>query len=135
MGNAAELQTGVVRFLQGADLGVTDIFDPDQALHFHNIRREMRSVVLLSTMYPATNEATREVVVPLIEIVDDYGDALEAYNAYTFAVQNGMDTSKVEPELRREFERALMMKQQFVDTHALDAMAVAINSVREAHRR
>ena len=134
-GNAAELQSGIVRFLQGSDLGVTDIFDPNQALHFHNIRREMRSVVLLSTMYPATNEATRDVVVPLVELIDDYGDVLEAYNAYTYAVQNGLDTTKVEPELRREFDRALMMKEQFVETHALDAMVIRINQVRDAHRR
>ena len=35
----------------------------------------------------------------------------------------------------REFERALMMKEQFVETHALDAMVIRINQVRDAHRR
>jgi hypothetical protein len=41
----------------------------------------------------------------------------------------------VEAELRREFERALLMKGQFVDNRALDNMAIALNGVRDAHRR
>jgi hypothetical protein len=135
IGNAAELQTGVVRFLQGSDLGVTDIFDPNQALHLHNIRREMRSVVLLSTMFPAISESTRDVVAPLIELIDDYGDVLEAYNAYTFALQAGLDTEKVKTELIREFERSQMIKSQFVENRALDALAIRLNAIRDSHRR
>jgi hypothetical protein len=135
IGNAAELQTGIVRHLQGADLGVSDIFDPNQAFYFHTIRKQIRDVVLLSKMFPETKDATVEVAKPLNDLVDDYGDALEAFTAYEFALQQGMGTEKVAAELRREFERALMMKQQLVDTHGLDAMAVRLNEVREAHRR
>ena len=93
-GNAALLQIGVVGYLQGADLGVNDIFDPDQAAYFHLIRKEMRNVVILSAMYPDTNDDTREAVKPLDDLVDDYGDALEAFNAYKFALQAGMDTGQ-----------------------------------------
>jgi hypothetical protein len=135
VGNAAELQSGIIRFLQASDLGVNDIFDPDQAIHFHLIRKEMRNVVILSAMFPSTNAVTRDVIKPLDELVDDYGDALEAHTAYEFARQAGMDTAKVEAELRREFERALLMKGQFVDAHSLDAVAIALNGVRDSHRR
>jgi hypothetical protein len=135
IGNAAELQSGVVRFLQASDLSVNDIFNADQALHFHLIRKEMRNIVILTAMYPPINEATRETIKAVDELVDDYGDALEAHTAYEYALQAGMDTSKVEAELRREFERAQMMKGQFLEAHALDALALQINAVRESHRR
>ena len=94
-GNAALLQSGILSHLQGSDLGINDIFDPDQALYFHGIRKEMRSVVILSAMYPDTNAATREAVKPLSDLVGDYGDVMEAFNSYVFALQNGMDTSKI----------------------------------------
>lgn len=135
IGNAAELQSGIVRHLQGSDLGVSDIFDPNQAFYFHTIRKQMRDVVLLSRMYPAIKNSTADVIKPLDDLVDDYGDTLEAFTAYEFALQQGMATDKVAAELRREFERALLMKQQLVDSHGLDAAAIRINEVREAHRR
>ena len=134
-GNAAKLQAGILNHLQGADLGVNDIFDPDQALYFHGIRKEMRSVVLLSAMYPDTNAATREAVKPLDELVGDYGDVMEAFNSYVFALQNGMDTSKVRAELIREFAKSQETKNAFIETRALDTMAVQVNSVRDAHRQ
>jgi hypothetical protein len=135
VGNAAELQSGIIRFLQASDLGVNDIFDPDQAIHFHLIRKEMRNVVILSAMFPDTSDVTRDAIKPLDDLVDDYGDTLEAHTAYEYAKQAGMDTAKVEAELRREFERALTMKGQFVDAHSLDAVAIALNGVRDSHRR
>jgi hypothetical protein len=46
-----------------------------------------------------------------------------------------MDTEKVAAELRREFEKSQTMKDQFIETHALDAMAIRLNEVRDAHRR
>lgn len=134
-GNAALLQSGLLSRLQGSDLGILDIFDPDQAYYLHEVRKELRSVVILSAMYPDTNAATREVVKPLVDLVDDYGDVLEAFNSYVFALQNGLDTSKVAPELVREFERSQLMKNDFIEARALDAMAIQINSVRDAHRR
>jgi len=133
-GNAAKLQAGILRHLQGSDLGIHDIFDPDQALYFHGIRKEMRSVVLLSAMYPDTNAATREAVKPLDDLVGDYGDVMEAFNSYVFALQNGMDTSKVGAEVVREFEKSQQTKNQFIETNALDTMAAQVNRVRDAHR-
>jgi len=135
VGNSAEFQSGIIRHLQSADLGVSDIFDPAQAAYFHMVRKDMRDVVLLSAMYPAISGPTRDAVAPLNELVGDYGDTLEAFTAYEFAHQAGLDTEKVAAELRREFERAQMIKNQLVETHALDTMAIALNGVRDAHRR
>jgi hypothetical protein len=135
VGNAAAFQSGIIRHLQSVDLGVSDIFDPSQAAYFHMIRKDMRDVVLLSAMYPAISGPTRDAVAPLTELVGDYGDTLEAFTAYEFGHQAGMDTEKVATELRREFERAQMIKNQFMETHALDTMAIALNGVRDAHRR
>jgi hypothetical protein len=135
VGNAAELQSGIIRHLQSEDLGVSDIFDPNQVLHFHEIRKEMRDVVVLAAMYPPITESTTEAVKALDDMVDDYGDTLEAFTAYTYAQQAGMDTEKVATELRREFARAQMMKDQFINAGALDTMALRLNEVRDAHRR
>jgi hypothetical protein len=134
-GNAAKLQSGLLSNLQSSDLGIRDIFDPNQALYFHAIRKEMRSVVLLATMYPATNAATTEAIKPLDALVGDYGDVLEAFNSYVFALQNGIDTAKVGAEVSREFEKSQLEKNAFIENHALDTMAVQVNSVRDAHRR
>jgi hypothetical protein len=134
-GNAALLEAGMVGYLQRAELSVADIFDPSQSLHFHFIRRQVRSVVLLSAMYPATNDATRDVVQPLDDLVDKYGDVTDAWVAYVYAQQNGLDTTAVAAELQREFDIAQAAKNQFVETRALDAMAARLNSVRDAHRR
>jgi hypothetical protein len=135
VGNAAEFQSGIIRHLQGSDLGVSDIFDPNQAIHFHEIRKQMRDVVIMSAMYPPITENTAEAAKALNELVGDYGDTLEAFTAYQYAQQAGMDTEKVAAELRREFARAQMIKDQFVDAHALDTMALRLNEVRDGHRR
>jgi hypothetical protein len=135
VGNAAEFQSGIIRNLQNSDIGVTDIFDESQALHFHEIRKQMRNVVILSAMYPPISDNTREAVAALTELVGDYGDTLEAYNSYVFAQQVGMDTEKAAAETRREFERAQMIKDQFIANGALDTMARRLNEVRDAHRR
>jgi len=135
VGNAAEFQSGIIRHLQSSDIGVSDIFDPNQAYHFHEIRKQMRNVVILSAMYPPITDNTREAVVALDELVGDYGDALEAYNSYVFAQQAGMDTEKVAAELQREFDRAQMMKDQFIANRGLETMALRLNEVRDAHRR
>jgi hypothetical protein len=135
VGNAAEFQSGIIRHLQSIDLGVSDIFDPAQAAYFHMVRKDMRDVVVLSAMFPPIKDNTRDAVAPLNELVGDYGDTLEAFTAYEFALDNGMDTEKVAAELRREFERAMAMKGQLWDNHGLDTMAIALNGVRDAHRR
>jgi hypothetical protein len=135
VGNAAEFQTGIVRYLQGADLGVNDIFDPNQAAAFHLIRKHMRDVVILSAMYPPINDVTRDAVKPLVDLVNDYGDVMDAFDSYEFAQQAGMDTEKVAAELRREFGIAQASKDAFINAHALDTLAIQLNGVRDAHRR
>jgi len=135
VGNAAAFQTGIVQYLQGVDLGVHDIFDPNQAAAFHLIRKHIRDVVILSAMYPPISDVTRDAIKPLSGMVDDYGDVMDAFDAYDFARQNGMDTDKVAAELGREFGVAQTTKNQFIDAHALDTMAIQLNGVRDAHRR
>jgi hypothetical protein len=134
VGNAAEFQSGIVRYLQGADLGVNNITDPNQAAQFHLIRKHMRDVVILSAMYPPISDATRDAIKPIDDLVDDYGDVMDAFNSYEFAQQNGMDTDKVAAELQREFGVAQTSKNAFIDAHALDALALQLNGVRDAHR-
>jgi hypothetical protein len=135
VGNAANFETGIVAYLQGVDLGVSDIFDPNQAAQFHLVRKHMRDVVILSAMYPPISDVTRDAVKPLDDLVDDYGDVMDAFSALQFAKAYGMDTDKVSAELSREFDVAQNSKNQFINAHALDTLAVQLNGVRDAHRR
>jgi hypothetical protein len=134
-GNAALLQAGVVHYLQSTDLGVVDIFDPNQALQFHAVRRQIRAVILLSKMFPDTSAATADVMTPLTDLVDQYGDVTDAYAAYVYLQQVGGDTSAIADKLQREFEKAQLMKAQVVDSHALDPVAIQLSAVRDAHQR
>jgi hypothetical protein len=133
IGNAALLQTGVIRHLQGSDLGVNDINDPNQALYFHVIRKQVRDVIIMSAMYPEIKNGVGDTIKPLTDLVNDYGDVMDAYFSLQFAQQNGMDTGKVAPELAREFGVAQGTKDQIVNSHALDAVAIQLNAVRDAH--
>jgi hypothetical protein len=84
-------------------------------------------------MFPATRDGVGDAITPLNELVGDYGDVMEAFVAYEFALQSGMDTGKVAAELQREFAVAQAAKDQFVNTHALDTVAIRLNEIRDAH--
>lgn len=135
IGNVAMLASGVLRSLQSRDLGVHDIFDMNQAIAYHTIRRQLRNVLLYSAMFPALNAATQDVVVPLDEFVDDYGEVNDAHTAFLYAQGIGADANAAGAELQREWEKSFEIKNLVVETHALDALAARLNQVRDAHRR
>lgn len=135
VGNAALLQTQTLRSLQSTDLGVMDVFDTDQVLYFHWVRRQVRNIVILSAMYPDTKAATADVIKPLDELVDDYGDVVDAFNAYVFALRSGIDLDAPRAELIREFGNAQAQKDDVLNSGALDVVASRLGAVRDAHRR
>jgi hypothetical protein len=133
-GNAALMESGIVNELQGSDIGVVDIFDPSQETQLHLVRKRLRSVLLLATLFPATGDAIQDVRKPLDDLVSAYGDVNDAYTIYTFARNSGMNADEVANTVRDDFAHAQAVKDQVVQTHALDALAIALNSVRDSHR-
>jgi hypothetical protein len=133
-GNAALLQSGIVHSLQGSDLGVTDIFDPAQETQFHIIRKRLRSALLLASLFPATSEAIQDVRQPLDAFVTEYGDTNDAFTVYLYAKEVGIAVDATADKVRSEFDKAQEAKNQVVETHALDTLAIRLNAVRDAHR-
>ena len=126
------MESGIVNELQGSDIGVIDIFDPSQETQLHLVRKRLRSVLLLATLFPATGEAIQDVRKPLDDLVSAYGDVNDAYTIYTFARNSGVNADEVANIVRDDFAKAQAVKDQVVETHALDALAIALNSVRDS---
>jgi hypothetical protein len=134
-GNAALLQSGIVHSLQDADLGVIDILDPAQEAQFHIIRKRLRSALLLASLFPATGEAVQDVRKPLDDLVSAYGATNDAYTIYVYAKEAGIGADAAADKVRSEFENAQGVKNQVVESHALDTLAIRLNGVRDTHRR
>jgi hypothetical protein len=134
-GNAALLESGIVNKLQGSDIGVIDIFDPAQETQFHLVRKRLRSALLLATLFPATGAAIQDVRKPLDDLVSAYGDTNDAFTIYLYARDAGINVDATANTVRDDFAKAQAVKDQVIEAHALDALAEALNGVREAHRR
>ena len=136
VGNAAVAASGVVRNLQGSDLGVMNILDPEQEAYFHYIRRQFRNVLLIAGMYPAMNDATQDIAPTLDELVDQYGDVNDAFISYRYAqALIGADVNAAGAKVLTEFAKAQDVKNQILDARALDVMADRLYQVRDEHRR
>jgi len=135
VGNLALLGSGVLRNLQGPDMFVADIFDPVQEERFHDVRKALRSVLLLTDMFPATREATSPVKAPLAELVSQYGDVNDAAVAYCLALALGVGVDAAADDLRREFQKTQARQQQGIDVRAVDVMIERLADVQHARRR
>lgn len=134
VGNAAMLGASILRHLQNQDLGVNDITDNDQRLYFHDVRKEMRSVIVLTTLYPDLANAVQDVTKPLQSFVDDYGNTEDAWVAWQIAQQEGMSVDDARAKLDHEFAQAQGEKDDLINSNGLGIMAERLEAVRDAHR-
>jgi hypothetical protein len=133
-GNLALLDEGIIHSLQGSDLGVNDIFDPAQETQFHLIRKRVRSALLLATLFPASSAAIQDARKPLDDLVSAYGDTNDAFTVYLYAKEVGINVDATAATVRDDFAKAQGIKNQVVETHALDALAIALSGVRDSRR-
>jgi len=134
VGNASLLGASILRNLAGQDLGVADIFNPDQVVQFHAVRKELRSVVVLATLFPEMNDSIQDVAKPLADFVSHYGDTHDAYDARELAKQIGVDLGPISDKLSKEFSQAQDAKNVVVSQNALNVAADRLERVRDAHR-
>jgi hypothetical protein len=134
VGNVALLQAAVFRHLAGQDIGVTNIFDPDQIVQFHAIRKDVRSMLVLMSMFPETNDAIQDVYKTLDDLNDHYDDTHDAYNAWIIAQQEGLDPSTIAVKLSHEFDQAQDAKNAVISSDALNVAAQHLEALRDAHR-
>jgi hypothetical protein len=87
-------------------------------------------------MYPAINDATQDIAPTLDELVDQYGDVNDAFISWRYAQGLvGADVDAAGAKVLSEFAKAQDVKNQIVDSRAIDVMADRLYQVRDAHRR
>jgi hypothetical protein len=135
VGNVALLGASLLRGLQGPDIFVADIFDPQQETRFHDVRKALRSLLLLVQMFPDTRDATQAVREPLADLVSQYGDVNDAIVAYRTAQAFGGNVDLAVEDLRKEFAKAQARQELVVSERSFDAMIASLTTVQETHRR
>lgn len=135
VGNMAMLGASALAGIQGDNPYVADVFDPVQEAHFHDIRKALRSTLLLLMMYPETREAAQPLAEPLFALVSQYGDVNDAFVAYRLAPTLGANQEQAAALLRAEFVKAQRRQQAVQDARSFDAVIGALSAVQQRHQR
>jgi hypothetical protein len=134
-GNAARLGRAVLLGLRADGLLVGDIFDRVQEERFHDVRKALRSILVLSDTFPALSDSVAGVREPLADLVKAYGKANEQIIAYHLAHELGQDQAPFAPGVRAAFDKAQSRARDFDQGGALDAFVAALGAVESQHRR
>ena len=134
-GNAARLGRAVLYNLRAEGLLVDDIFDVAQEERFHDVRKALRSVLVLADMFPSLNQGVAEVREPFDDLVKDYGKANDQAVAYHEAQRHGQNLEERAAALSKAFQKAQEEAREFESEGHLDAFAAALAAVEAAHRR
>lgn len=134
-GNAARLGQAVLRNLRAEGLLVGDILDPAQEERFHDVRKALRSVLVLSDMFPSLTNGVAAVRAPLADLVKDYGKANDQVVTYHVAQQGGQNLDERAAALSKAFQKAQNEAREFEAEGHLDAFVAALAAVEAAHRR
>lgn len=94
---------------------VDDILDPDQEASFHDVRKALRSILVLVDMFPTAQDVVGDVRDPLAKLVDAYGEVNDASIAYHEAQDAGRATDELRDELAKEYKQARKLAQDLVD--------------------
>jgi hypothetical protein len=135
VGNAAMLGQSVLRNLQNEGLLVADIFDPQQEARFHDVRKALRSALVLTDMFPTLAATTADTREPLARVVRAYGKVNDQFVAYHDAQLAGRDLEPRAAALRDEYGKTQVTVSEAADSGQIEAFAVRLESVQAAHRR
>jgi hypothetical protein len=125
-GNAARLGATVLRNLRNDGMTVGDIFNEEQEAHFHDIRKAVRSVEVLSDMFPDLSASTADTRDGIDKVVSAYGKANDQFVAYHQAQASNRDLDRRANELRTAFESAQDTVNKWFNSGHLDAYAAAV---------
>jgi hypothetical protein len=134
-GNTARLGQTVLANLRAEGLLVGDIFDPAQEERFHDVRKALRSVLVLSDMFPTLSEAVAGAREPLADLVKAYGKANDQVVAYHAAQANGQNLEERAAALSKAFEKSQQLAREFEESGQLEAFASALWTVQAYHQR
>jgi hypothetical protein len=135
VGNAALLGASALTSIQGSSPFIADVFDPVQEAHFHDVRKGVRSILLLMNMFPETRQALIGTAEPIFALVSQYGDVNDAFIAYRMAPMLGIGTDAPATYLRREFVKAQAQQQVVADAQSFNALIARLSAVQDRHQR
>jgi hypothetical protein len=134
-GNAAHLCQAMLYNLRSRGLLVDDIYDPNQEAQFHDVRKALRSALVLTDMFPSLTEAVAGARKPLDDLVSDYGKANDQVVAYHAAVAAGLPLDERTAALNKAFAKVQKEADDFANSGQLDAFAEALGGAQIAHQR
>ena len=106
--------------LQQDGLLVDDILDADQEAHFHDVRKALRSILVLVDMFPTAEDVVGDRREPLAKLVGAYGDVNDASIAYHDAQASDRDLDDRRDDLAKEYTKARSLAQEIVDKGQLN---------------
>jgi hypothetical protein len=135
VGNAALLGASALAGIQGSNPFISDVFDPVQEEHFHDVRKGIRAILLLMNMFPETHQAMIGTAEPLFALVSQYGDVNDAFIAYRMALTLGLGSDAPATYLRDEFVKAQARQQVVVESQSFNALIGRLSAVQAGHQR
>ena len=98
---------------------VDDILDVDQEADFHDVRKALRSILVLVDMFPTAEDVVGDQRDPLAKLVDAYGDVNDASIAYHDAQATDRDVDDRRDDLTKEYKKARDVANWITDENQL----------------
>jgi hypothetical protein len=114
LATVALLAANALHNLGEAGLLVDDILDLEQEERFHDVRKALRSVLVLVDMFPTAARVIGDLRKPLAEVVSAYGDVNDASIAYHTAIADGRPTGELRADLVKSYRKAHRVAEGFV---------------------
>ena len=99
---------------------VDDILDAEQEEQFHDVRKALRSILVLVDMFPTAEDVVGDRREPLAKLVDAYGDVNDASIAYHDAQAVDRDVGERRDDLTKEYKQARSLAQEIVEEGQLN---------------
>lgn len=94
---------------------VDDILDAEQEAKFHDVRKALRSILVLVDMFPTAEDVVGDQREPLATLVEAYGEVNDASIAYHEALATDRDVRERRDELVKEYKKARSLAQEIVE--------------------
>jgi CHAD domain-containing protein len=134
VGNAARMGASALAAIQADGPFIADVLDPIQEARFHDVRKAVRSVLLLMQMFPDTRAAILPIAEPMFQLVSQYGDVNDAIVAYRLAPALGANQGAAADYLRAEFAKAQHRQGVVVAQRTFEGLVTALSQVQNRHR-
>jgi hypothetical protein len=101
--------------LEHDGLLVDDILDPEQEAQFHDVRKALRSILVLVDMFPTGADVVGEQREALASLVDAYGEVNDASIAYHDAEAAGHGEDDRRDDLQKAYKKAQRLVKDLDD--------------------